>query len=342
LAGDRAKIAELEERASDPAFWNDPEAAQETMQQLSALKENVESWDKLSSRVKDALTLIELSADDDGASQQELADEVEDISKEWEKREFQLMLSGKHDRANAILAIHAGAGGTEAQDWASMLFRMYLRWAEDHGYKTDILDSLDGEEAGIKTVTVHVQGPWAYGYLKAERGVHRLVRLSPYDAAHRRHTSFALVEVMPDIERDIDIEIKPEDIKVDVFRSSGAGGQNVQKNSTAVRITYLPTGMVVTCQNERSQMQNREVAMRILRARLYEIEEEKQEQERARLKGKHVDAGWGNQIRSYVLHPYHMVKDLRTDYETGNTAAVLDGRLDEFIQSYLRSTVGEN
>ncbi len=313
------------------------------MQQLSALKEKVESWDKISGRVKDAATLVELSTDDaDEATQQELAAEVEEISKEWQKREFQLLLSGRHDRSDAILAIHAGAGGTEAQDWASMLFRMYLRWAEEHDYQTDILDSLNGEEAGIKTVTLHVKGPWAYGYLRAERGVHRLVRLSPYDAAHRRHTSFALVEVLPDIEKDIDIEIRPEDLKIDVFRSSGAGGQNVQKNSTAVRMTYLPTGMVVTCQNERSQLQNREVALKILRARLYEIEMEKQEEERARLKGKHVDAGWGNQIRSYVLHPYHMVKDLRTDYEVGNTSAVLDGRLDDFIEAYLRSTVGEN
>jgi peptide chain release factor 2 len=333
----------LEKRASDPTLWNDQEAAQETMQQLSALKENIESWDKLSGRVKDALTLVELSADDkDEASQQELTAEVDAIAKAWQQREFQLQLSGKHDRAGAIMAIHAGAGGTEAQDWASMLMRMYLRWAEEHSYQADILDLLDGEEAGIKTATLNIKGPWAYGYLKAERGVHRLVRLSPYDAAHRRHTSFALVEVMPDIERDIDIEVRPEDIRIDVFRSSGAGGQNVQKNSTAVRITYLPTGMVVTCQNERSQVQNREVALRILRARLYEIEVEKQEEERARLKGKHVDAGWGNQIRSYVLHPYHMVKDLRTDYETGNTNAVLDGRLDDFIEAYLRSTVGEN
>jgi peptide chain release factor 2 len=343
VAGDREKIVELEKRSGDPALWNDQEAAQAVLQELSTLKDKVESWDKLSGRVKDALTLVQLSSEDaDEATQQELTAEVEVISKEWQKREFQLLLSGRHDRTDAIMAIHAGAGGTEAQDWASMLFRMYVRWAEDHGYQADILDSLNGEEAGIKTVTMHVKGPWAYGYLKAERGVHRLVRLSPYDAAHRRHTSFALVEVMPDIERDIDIEIRPEDIKIDVFRSSGAGGQNVQKNSTAVRITYLPTGMVVTCQNERSQVQNREVALRILRARLYEIEVEKQEEERARLKGKHVDAGWGNQIRSYVLHPYHMIKDLRTNYEVGNTGAVLDGKLDDFIEAYLRSTVGES
>ena len=311
------------------------------MQELSLLKEDVERWDRLSSRLKDALTLLELSAEDESALQ-ELAAEVEQIEADWHKREFELLLSGKHHRSDAILAIHAGAGGTEAQDWAQMLLRMYLRWAEDRGYQTEILDSLDGEEAGIKTATVSIKGPYAFGYLRAERGVHRLVRLSPFDAAHRRHTSFALLEVMPDIERDIDIVIRPEDVKIDVFRSSGAGGQNVQKNSTAVRITYLPTGMVVTCQNERSQVQNREVAMRILRARLYEIEYQKQEEERARLKGKHVDAGWGNQIRSYVLHPYHMVKDLRTEHETGNTDAVLNGRLDDFIEAYLRANVGEN
>jgi len=313
------------------------------MQELSALKTDVEAWDKLSGRIKDAITLLEMvSEENDEAALAELAVEVEQIEADWNKREFELLLSGRHDRGDAILSLHAGAGGTEAQDWTQILFRMYLRWAEDHGYQTEILDSLDGEEAGLKTATVSVRGPYAFGYLKAERGVHRLVRLSPFDSAHRRHTSFALLEVLPDIEQDIDIQIRPEDLKIDVFRSAGAGGQNVQKNSTAVRMTHLPTGIVVTCQNERSQLQNREVALRILRARLYEIELQKQEEERARLKGKHIEAGWGNQIRSYVLHPYHMVKDLRTDYETGNTTAVLDGALDPFIQAYLRSTVGDS
>ena len=313
------------------------------MQELSALKTDGEAWDKLSGRIKDAITLLEMvSEENDEAALAELAVEVEQIEADWNKREFELLLSGRHDRGDAILSLHAGAGGTEAQDWTQILFRMYLRWAEDHGYQTEILDSLDGEEAGLKTATVSVRGPYAFGYLKAERGVHRLVRLSPFDSAHRRHTSFALLEVLPDIEQDIDIQIRPEDLKIDVFRSAGAGGQNVQKNSTAVRMTHLPTGIVVTCQNERSQLQNREVALRILRARLYEIELQKQEEERARLKGKHIEAGWGNQIRSYVLHPYHMVKDLRTDYETGNTTAVLDGALDPFIQAYLRSTVGDS
>ena len=313
------------------------------MQELAALRAEVEEWDRFQAQVRDALALAELAtADDDEAVVRELGDEVQQLESEWEQKEFQLMLSGRHDRGNAIVSIHAGAGGTEAQDWAQMLLRMYTRWAENRGYALELLDSLDGEEAGIKTATFSVKGPYAYGYLKAERGVHRLVRLSPFDAAHRRHTSFALVEVLPDIERDIDIQIRPEDLKIDVFRSSGAGGQSVQKNSTAVRMTHIPTGIVVSCQNERSQLQNREVALRILKARLYEIELRKQEEERARLKGKHVEAGWGNQIRSYVLHPYHMVKDLRTDYETGNTTAVLDGEIDGFNEAYLRSTVGAN
>ena len=313
------------------------------MQQLSTFKQDAEQWDNLSGQVKDALELLEMAAEENDESVlQEVAEEVEQIEAAWAKREFELLLSGKHDRGDAILAIHAGAGGTEAQDWAQMLLRMYTRWAEAQGYQTELLDLLNGEEAGIKTATMSIKGAFAYGYLQSERGVHRLVRISPFDAASRRHTSFALLEVIPDIERDIEIEIRPEDIKVDVFRASGAGGQSVQKNSTAVRMTHLPTGMVVSCQNERSQAQNRDVALRILRARLYEIEQRKQDEEKERLKGKHVEAGWGNQIRSYVLHPYHMVKDLRTNYETGNTSAVLDGNLDGFIEAYLRYSVGED
>ncbi|RME42685.1 MAG: peptide chain release factor 2, partial [Chloroflexi bacterium] len=241
---------------------------------------------------------------------------------------------------DAILAIHAGAGGTESQDWAQMLLRMYLRWAQNHGYRTEVIDQTEGEEAGIKSVTVQVSGRYAYGYLKAERGVHRLVRLSPFDASNRRHTSFALVEVMPLIDDDIEIEIDPNDLRIDTFRASGAGGQHVNKTSSAVRIVHEPTGIVVQCQNERSQLQNRETAMRVLRARLLELELEKREEEQARLKGEHVDAGWGNQIRSYVLHPYQMVKDHRTGYETGKAQAVLDGDLDPFILAYLKSQVG--
>jgi peptide chain release factor 2 len=311
------------------------------MQRLASLSEGVETWKELTGRVADAQTLLDLAVtDEDETVAEGIAGEVQAIEAQLDRLEFQLILSGPHDREDAILAIHAGAGGTEAQDWTEMLLRMYLRWAEGHGYKTSILDSLPGEEAGLKRVTVSVEGGHAYGYLKAERGVHRLVRLSPFDAAHRRHTSFALVEIWPDIGEEIEVEIDPDDLRIDTFRSSGPGGQHMQKTSSAVRITHLPTGTVATCQNERSQAQNRETAMKILRARLFDLEQEKQEAEQARLKGKHVEAGWGNQIRSYVLHPYKMVKDLRTGYETGNAEAVLNGSLDDFIETYLRSIVG--
>jgi peptide chain release factor 2 len=269
---------------------------------------------------------------------EEIAQELEGIEDELNRLELRLLLSGEHDRKDAILAIHAGAGGTDAQDWAEMLLRMYLRWAEGHGYRARILDASYGEEAGLKSVITSVEGDYAYGYLKAERGVHRLVRLSPFDAAHRRHTSFALVEVWPDIGEEVEIEINPDDLRIETFRSSGPGGQHMQKTSSAVRITHIPTGIVTTCQNERSQALNKETALRILKARLYDLELRKKEEERARLKGEHVAAGWGNQIRSYVLHPYRMVKDLRTGYETSNTESVLDGELDEFIHAYLAST----
>lgn len=249
------------------------------------------------------------------------------------------MLSGEYDQDDAILAIHAGAGGTDSQDWAAMLQRMYLRWAEKHGFSTEILDASEGEEAGIKSTTIAVEGEYAYGYLRAERGVHRLVRLSPFDSAHRRHTSFALAEVYPQVEADEEVELNPSDLRIDTYRSAGAGGQNVQKNETAVRITHIPTGIVVTCQNERSQTQNRENALRVLRARLFDLQNEKREAEVARLKGGHVKAEWGNQIRSYVLHPYQQVKDHRTGVERGDTAAVLDGDLDEFIEAYLRHAI---
>jgi peptide chain release factor 2 len=268
----------------------------------------------------------------------ELDVEVKAIEEEVERRNFNAMLSGKYDDDDAILAIHAGAGGTDSQDWAAILERMYLRWAEQQGYATEILDRTEGEEAGLKSVTIAVNGKYAYGYLRSEKGVHRLVRLSPFDAAHRRHTSFALLEVLPQVAMDDpELEINPSDLKVDVFRSSGAGGQNVQKNSTAIRITHLPTGIVVTCQNERSQTQNREFAMRILRARLLEIKQAEKDEEVAVLRGEYTKAEWGSQIRSYVLHPYQMVKDHRTEHETGNTAAVLDGDLTEFMEAYLRS-----
>ena len=253
------------------------------------------------------------------------------------ERSFNAMLSGKYDDGDALLAIHAGAGGTDSQDWAAMLERMYLRWAAARGFKAEILDQTDGEEAGLKSVTIAIDGKYAYGYLRSEKGVHRLVRLSPFDAAHRRHTSFALVEILPQVAMDdAEIEINPNDIKIDVFRSSGAGGQNVQKNATAIRLTHLPTGIVVTCQNERSQLQNRENALRVLRARLFEMKRAEKDQEIAVLRGEYTKAEWGSQIRSYVLHPYQMVKDHRTEYETGNTQAVLDGDLDAFMEAYLR------
>ena len=248
-------------------------------------------------------------------------------------------LGGEYDSAGAMLAVHAGAGGTESQDWADMLLRMYLRWAEQHGYKTDIIELSPGEEAGVKSALIEIQGDYAYGYLQAERGVHRLVRISPFDASHSRHTSFALVEVMPVVDSSVQITIEPDDLKIDVFCSSGPGGQHMQKTSSAVRLTHIPTGLVVTCQNERSQFRNKETAMRVLRSRLLELELEKKAEEQARLKGENVAAEWGNQIRSYVLHPYKMVKDHRTGYETSDTSAVLNGDIDEFLKAYLTSKV---
>ena len=307
------------------------------MKQYTTLKSEVESWRSFSRRLHDTLELAQL---DDDSLRAELETEVAVIEADLEKRSFTAMLSGKHDRDSAILAIHAGAGGTDSQDWAGMLERMYLRWAEKRGFQAEILDATPGEEAGIKSVTIAIEGEYAFGYLRSEKGVHRLVRLSPFDAAHRRHTSFTLVEILPQVAMDeAEINIEPGDIKMDVFRSSGAGGQNVQKNATAVRLTHLPTGIVVTCQNERSQSQNREFAMRILRARLLELKQAEREEERAVLRGEYTKAEWGSQIRSYVLHPYQMVKDHRTDHETGNTQAVLDGELDEFMESYLRHSL---
>jgi len=313
------------------------------MQRLNALREEVDLWKGLRARVSDLRALLELaSAEGDRSLAEEIASEAEKVEEELEAHEFQLLLCEPYDRNGAILAIHAGAGGTDAQDWAEMLLRMYLRWAERKGFQTRVVDWLEGEEAGLKSVTVEVEGPYAYGYLKAEKGVHRLVRLSPFDAAHRRHTSFALVEVMPILPDNVEVRLNPDDLRIDVFRSSGPGGQHMQKNATAVRITHIPTGIVVTCQNERSLFQNRETAMKILRSRLLELELRKREEEQARLKGEHVEAGWGNQIRSYVLHPYQMVKDHRTGYETANAQAVLDGELDAFIEAYLKFKRGKS
>ncbi len=312
------------------------------MRRLSALKEEVGRWRELERRAQDAVELASLALESgEEALKEELACEADEIAARLNELERQLLFSGEHDARNAILSIHAGAGGTDAQDWAEMLMRMYLRWAEKKGFRTQILDTSYGEEAGIKSVTIAVEGPYAYGHLKAEKGVHRLVRLSPFDAAHRRHTSFALVEVLPDIEEDIEIEINPNDLKIDVFRASGPGGQHMQKNATAVRITHIPTGIVVSCQSERSQVQNKAAALRILKAKLYQRQLEEREKELARLKGEHVDAGWGNQIRSYVLHPYKLVKDLRTGVEITDPQRVLDGDIDPFIEAYLRQHIGE-
>lgn len=307
------------------------------MRAISVLNDEVVTWRHLQKLNSDALELAEL---EDEGLRAELEQETEALEKEIGQREFDAMLSGKFDRGNALLAIHAGAGGTDSQDWAEMLERMYLRWAENRHFEADILDITEGEEAGIKSVTIAVNGRYAYGYLRAEKGVHRLVRLSPFDAAHRRHTSFALVEVLPQVEDDNEITINPNDLQIDVYRSSGAGGQNVQKNATAIRITHLPSGLVVTCQNERSQLQNRENALRVLKSRLLEIKQREQEEQIAELRGEYTKAEWGSQIRSYVLHPYQMVKDHRTNFEIGNAQSVLNGGIDDFIEAYLRARMG--
>jgi len=309
------------------------------MQKLSRLQEEINSWHTLLQRVEDAEELASLEDEDMRA---ELEAEASELRNEVDRRETQMLLSGPHDREGAILAIHAGAGGTDSQDWAEMLQRMYLRWTEAHDYDAQVIDQSEGEEAGIKSTTVVVEGDFAYGYLSAEKGVHRLVRLSPYDSANRRHTSFALVEVLPQVKTDSEIEINSSDLRIDTYRSAGAGGQNVQKNETAIRITHIPTGVVVTCQNERSQTQNKENAMKVLRARLLDLMKQEQAKELAEIKGDHIKAEWGSQIRSYVLHPYQMVKDHRTGYEEGNANAVLDGDIDLFIDSYLRSKIGES
>ena len=311
------------------------------MIRLADLKQVTQTWQSLSTRASQAHDLLELALEDGDTSLEEtLLGEFESISKELSSREFTLILSDEHDQRDAILAIHAGAGGTESQDWAQMLLRMYLRWSEREGYASSIMDVSPGDEAGIKSAYVNVAGRYAYGYLKADRGTHRLVRLSPFDSAHMRHTSFALVEVLPEAEDRLDVDINPDDLRIDVFRASGHGGQAVQKNATAVRITHLPTGIVVSCQNERSQFQNREYAMKVLRARLMELEMKRRAEEQARLKGEHVSAEWGSQIRSYVLHPYRMVKDHRSGYETSDTSAVLDGDLNPLLEAFLLSRVG--
>ncbi len=331
----------MEKEASGPDLWNDPNYAQATMRRLSRLNEEVALWSDLESSVGALSDLIDLSVETGDLSLEgQIVSEISEIRSRLDRLEFNLALNGKYDRDSALVAIHSGAGGTESQDWAETLMRMYLRWGDAKGRETRVLDLSPGEEAGIKSVTLEIDGAWAYGYLKSERGVHRLVRLSPFDADHLRHTSFALVEVLPQAEDDIDITVDPDDVKIDYFKSSGAGGQHVQKNLTAVRLTHAPTGIVVTCQNERSQLQNRETAMKVLRSRLLEIELNKKAEEQAKLKGEHVEAGWGNQIRSYVLHPYKLVKDHRSGFESTNPEAVLEGEIDPLLDAYLKAMIG--
>ena len=309
------------------------------MKKANSIRNEIDYWKSLIQKVQDTTDLASL---DDESLREELEKEILVIEGEIGQREFATMLSGKYDTDDAILAIHAGAGGTDSQDWTEMLMRMYLRWAETHSYETEVMDMTLGEEAGVKSVTISVKGRYAFGYLRSEKGVHRLVRLSPFDSAHRRHTSFSLVEVLPQIAFDNpEIQIEPGDIKIDVYKSSGAGGQNVQKNATAIRITHIPSGLVVTCQNERSQTQNRENAMKVLLGRLLEIQHAEKSEEIAVLRGEYTKAEWGSQIRSYVLHPYQIVKDHRTDYEVGNAQAVLNGELDKFMETYLRQGVQE-
>lgn len=310
------------------------------MRQISQLRDKVTTWQNLGIQVSDLISLIEVSiSEEDRSLEEEIIADTHKIASTLQKLEFQLQLGGQYDHKGAMLAVHAGAGGTESQDWAEMLLRMYTRWAEKQGYKTEIIEISAGDEAGIKSVLMEITGDYAFGYLRGERGVHRLVRISPFDASHSRHTSFALVEIIPLVESNIEVTIETEDLKIDTFRASGPGGQHMQKTSSAVRITHLPSGLVVSCQNERSQFRNKDLAMRILRSRLLELEIEKQAKAQAKLKGEHITAEWGNQIRSYVLHPYKMVKDHRTNYEASNPNAVLDGELDELLKSYLASTV---
>lgn len=312
------------------------------MRALAELKQQVDSWRGVETRVRDLEALRDLAeAEADEELGRAVAGDTGELAAKLEAMEFDLAFSGEYDKRPAILAIHAGAGGTDAQDWAEMLLRMYLRWADKRKYGTSVLDIMPGEEAGIKSATVEIAGRNAYGSLKGERGVHRLVRISPFDSSKSRHTAFALAEVMPVVESETEVEVNPDDLRIDTFNAGGAGGQNVQKNDNAVRITHVPTGIVATCQDERSQLKNRNKAMAVLRSRLLERELERQAEEQAKLKGKHVSAEWGNQIRSYVLHPYKMVKDLRTDYETSDAEGVLDGDIDELLRAYQKATIGD-
>ncbi|MFC1900227.1 peptide chain release factor 2 [Chloroflexota bacterium] len=340
VAAKEKEIASLEKQTAKQDFWLDQSRAQKVMRRIAENRKVVEKWRDLETRIADIIALSSL-AEEDSDFREEFDSEIESVASLLDEMELETAFSSEYDNRNAILAIHAGAGGTESQDWADMLFRMYLRWAERRNYQTEVLDTSPGDEAGLKSATISVSGDYAFGYLKSEHGVHRLVRLSPFDADHARHTSFVLIEVLPEAEDDAEISIEPDDLKVETFRSSGPGGQHMQKTSSAVRITHIPSRTVVTCQSERSQQRNKDIAMKILQSRLLNLELAKRAEERSKLKGERIAAGWGNQIRSYVLHPYKMVKDHRTDYQTSNPEAVLDGDFDDFITAYLRSIIGK-
>ncbi|MCI9316042.1 MAG: peptide chain release factor 2 [Lachnospiraceae bacterium] len=331
------RIEELEMEMQAPDFWDDPEKSNQKMRESKSLKDIVDTMNGLSSQYDDILTLIEMGYEDnDPAIIPDIAEELKEFKETFENIRINTLLSGEYDRNNAILKLNAGAGGTESCDWCSMLYRMYTRWAERKGFALEVLDYLDGDEAGIKSVTFQINGENAYGYLKSEKGVHRLVRISPFNAQGKRQTSFVSLDVMPDIKEDVDVEIRDEDIRVDTYRSSGAGGQHINKTSSAIRITHFPTGIVVTCQNERSQFQNKDKAMQMLKAKLYMLKQEENAEKLSGIRGDVKEIGWGNQIRSYVMQPYTMVKDHRTEEESGNVNAVMDGAIDPFINAYLR------
>lgn len=339
----KKEVALLEEKSTAPSFWDDMENSQKIMQKIGSLKSKLSAYNALKNDYDDALVMIELAnEEEDGTLLEDCTESVEDIEKTVDKLTLTTLLSGEFDGKNALLTFHAGAGGTEAQDWAEMLFRMYNRWGERHGYKVSTLDYLDGDVAGLKSATILIEGENAYGYLKGEMGIHRLVRVSPFDSSGRRHTSFASLEVMPEIDDDVDVEIREDDIKMDVYRASGAGGQKVNKTSSAVRLTHEPTGIVVNCQIERSQHQNREVAMRMLKSKLIEIKERENLERIDDIKGDQKEIAWGSQIRSYVFMPYTLAKDHRTNFEMGNISAVMDGDIDGFINAYLKQKSTEN
>ncbi|WP_141694286.1 peptide chain release factor 2 [Desulfosporosinus sp. BG] len=333
------KISSLERDLQRPGLWDDPALAQKIMQELAYHQNKVKTYDELEGRLEETETLWLLATEEDDLSlEPEIEQEVRSIQRRFEALELEILLSGQYDRNNAILTLHAGAGGTEAQDWVQMLYRLYIRWGERHGYKVETLDFLPGEEAGIKSATLSFSGENAYGYAKSEKGVHRLVRISPFDSSGRRHTSFASVDVIPEVTEDNEITIDTEDLRVDTYRSGGAGGQHVNKTDSAIRITHLPSGVVVQCQSERSQIQNKAAAMRVLQAKLLELKRKEQESEISEIRGEQQEIAWGSQIRSYVFHPYSLVKDHRTNVETGNVSAVMDGEIDAFIAAFLQKT----